>query len=96
MLLEKDECVCFDSEKEKCDILLALDADGYDCSCYYIEDGVVGNPCYCGAGWVFLTNAGRIDGAYKTQPSDIAITYEEFTGRTAPLAIHGLNLEDLL
>lgn len=38
----------------------------------------------------------RIDGAYKTQPSDIAITYEEFMGRTAPLAIHGLNLEDLL
>lgn len=96
MLLEKDECVHFYSEKEKCDILLALDADGYDCSCYYIKDGVVGNPCYSAAGWVFLTNAGRIDGAYQTQPSDIAITYEEFMGRTVPLTIHGLNLEDLL
>ena len=96
MLLEKDEYVYFDSVKEKCDILLALDAGGYDCSWYQIKDGVVGNPCYSGAGWVFLTNAGRIDGIYRPQPSANAITYEEFMGRTAPLTIHGLNLEDLL
>lgn len=96
MLLEKGECVHFDSAKEKCDILLALDAGGYDCSWYQIKDGVVGNPCYIGAGLVFLTNAGRIDGMYRTRPSDIAITYEELMGRTAPLAIHGFNLEDLL
>lgn len=65
MLLEKDEYVYFDSVKEKCDILLALDAGGYDCSWYQIKDGVVRNPCYSGAGWVFLTNAGRIDGIYR-------------------------------
>ena len=96
MLLEKDEYVYFDSAKEKCDILLALDAGGYDCSWYQIEDGVVRNPYYIGAGWVFLTNAGRIDGIYRPQPSANAITYEESMGRTAPLTIHGLNLEDLL
>lgn len=96
MLLEKDEYVYFDSAKEKCDILLALDADGYDCSWYQIKDGVVGNPCYSGAGWVFLTNAGRIDGIYRPQPSANAITYEEFMGRTTLLTIHGFNLEDLL
>lgn len=96
MLLEQNECVRFDSEKEKCDILLALDADGYDCSCYDIEDGVVRNSCYVGDGWVFWANAGHIDGAWKTQPSDIEITYEEFMKRTASPVIHDLNLEDLL
>ena len=44
MLLETTECVRFYSETEKCDILLALAADGYNCWCYEIKDGVVHDP----------------------------------------------------
>lgn len=98
MLLEMTECVRFYSETEKCDILLALDADGYNCWCYEIKDGVVHDPCYHGSGWVFTLAGGMIDSTTRARPDStcIEISYEEFMKRTAPPVIHGLKLEDLL